>query len=161
MEAVLGEIAAVRAARERLDERELGLIERARLAGATWTAIAKALGMASRQAAQQRHQRLTAALRSRRRRADLDYATDLTLLRDTLADLERWIAVDRVWDARFARAALARATIASALEAPPGALFALAVHVAADLAGAENKLPAPVRTALCRCQRIIDVSAKT
>ena len=103
MEAVLGEIATVRAERERLDERELELIQRARLAGATWTAIAQALGMASRQAAQQRHQRLVAAQRSLRRRADLDYAPDLAVLRDALADLERWIAVDRAWDGRFAR----------------------------------------------------------
>jgi hypothetical protein len=159
MEAVLGEIAAVRAARERLDEHELGLVERARLAGATWTAIAEALGVASRQAAQQRHQRLVAALRSRRRHADLDYAAGLATLRDAVVDLERWIGVDRVWDRRFTRAALVRATVAAAVEAPPGALFALAVHVAADLAGA-GELPGPAREALARCQQIIDESIK-
>ncbi|WP_018789199.1 hypothetical protein [Micromonospora sp. CNB394] len=155
MDAVLDEIAAVRSARERLDEHELGLVERARLAGATWTAIAEALGVASRQAAQQRHQRLLAALRSRRHHADLDYAAELSTLRDALADLERWIRVDRVWDRRFTRAALVRATVAAAVEAPPGALFALAVHVADDLAHAAE-LPAPAREALDRCQRIID-----
>ena len=172
---MLGEIAAIQAERERLDERELGLIERARLAGATWTAIGQALGGASRQAAQQRHQRLVAALRSQRRRADLEYAADLAALRDTLADLERWIAVDRVWDRRFPRAALVRATVAIALEAQPGALFSLAVHVAADLAGADladadradadragsGELPAPARDALARCQRLIDVRPKS
>jgi hypothetical protein len=161
MEPVLDQIAAVRVARERLDERELGLIERARWAGVTWTAIAQALGVASRQAAQQRHQRLAAALRSRRRRDDLDHAPDLAVLRDALTDIERWIVLDRDWNGRFRRAALVRATLAAALDAPPGALFALATHVAADLAGAGKRLPAPVRMALDRCQRILDGATNT
>jgi len=156
----LEQLAAVRAAREHLDERELGLIERARRTGATWTAIAQALGLTSRQAAQQRHQRLVSAMRSRRRRADHDYATELTRLRTALAELERWIAVDRLWDGRFPRAALVRATVAAALDAPPAGLFALAVHVAEDLATAEVELPAPAGHAASTCQRIIDEHMK-
>ncbi|WP_326555403.1 hypothetical protein [Micromonospora sp. NBC_01813] len=160
MDAVRAELAAVRVAREQLDERELGLIERARLAGQTWTAIAQVLGLSSRQAAQQRHQRLVSAMRSRRRRADLDYAAGLTQLRAALAELERWITVDRLWDGRFARAALVRATVSAALDAPPAGLFALAVHVTEDLAANTVELPAPARSALTSCQRIVDTRRK-
>ncbi|MET0414606.1 MAG: hypothetical protein ABW022_01120, partial [Actinoplanes sp.] len=60
----LHELRAVPAARAELDAAELALIDQARRAGATWADVASALGLASRQAAEQRRQRLaTAALR--------------------------------------------------------------------------------------------------
>ena len=95
-------------------------------------------------------------MRSRKRRADHDYANDLTRLRTALAELERWIAVDRLWDGRFPRAALVRSTVAAALDAPPAGLFALAVHVAEDLATADAELPPPAGHAASTCQQIID-----
>jgi hypothetical protein len=65
-----------------------------------------------------------------------------------VGQLERWIDTDRRWDARFTRAALVRATVAAALQAPPGALYALAVHILADLTGADPRhLPPPVQQA--------------
>jgi hypothetical protein len=140
-------LADIRAERARLDEREAELIDRARRQGATWTQIADTLGLASRQAAQQRHQRLIAAGRSRRHDRDLAYAPGIAALRAALLDLDRWLAADRRWETRFARAGLVRATTAAALDAAPGALYALAAHIAADLAGAgSHRLPTPVRS---------------
>ncbi|MEU8612621.1 hypothetical protein AB0C29_31975, partial [Actinoplanes sp. NPDC048791] len=81
MEAELGHLAEIGAARAALDERELELIDRARQAGATWSQIAAALGLTSRQAAEQRRQRLVAAARSRRHEQDLRYAHSIVTLR--------------------------------------------------------------------------------
>jgi hypothetical protein len=144
----LAQLSEVPAARARLDEQELELIDRARYAGATWTQIAAVLGLTSRQAAQQRHQRLVAGLRSRQEVADRRYAPGIVALRGAVAALYRWIRADRRWDARFVRAALVRETVTAALDAPPGALYALAAHISADLDGAgRQRLPRPVRAA--------------
>ena len=76
-------------------------------------------------------------------------------MRTAVADLYRWIGADRRWDTRFVRAALVRETAAVALDAEPGALYALAAHIAADLRDAgPRRLPRPVRD----CQRIIDAT---
>ena len=141
----LAHLAELPAARARLDERELELIDRARQAGATWVQVAAALGLASRQAAEQRRQRLVAAARSRQHDQDLRYAHSIVTLREAVDDLHRSIAADRRWDARFRRAALVRATVATALDAPPGGLFALAAQAADDLAA--ETLPAYIRIA--------------
>ncbi|MGK5739433.1 hypothetical protein [Micromonospora sp. URMC 103] len=143
----LERLAALRAARERLDKQELELIDRARHAGATWAQVASALGLASRQAAEQRRQRLAAARRARRQERDRGYSARIVALRAAVLDLQRWIDADRRWDGRFPRAALVRATAAAAHDAEPGALYALARHIAADLAEAgPDGLPAPVRS---------------
>ncbi|MBM0278226.1 hypothetical protein [Micromonospora tarensis] len=143
-------MAEVRVTRARLDEQELELIDRARHAGATWAQVATALGLGSRQAAEQRRQRLVAARWSRRQQLDLRLSPQIVALRDAVADLGRWIAADRRWDTRFARAALVRSTVQAALDAAPGSLYALALHLATDLAGAGGPLPAPVRTAAAK-----------
>lgn len=144
----MAQLAEIRAARARLDEQELELIDRARYGGATWAQIAAALGLASRQAAEQRRQRLATALRSRRHDLDLKYSPRIGALRTAVAELQRWIDADRRWDTRFPRAALVRSTAATALDAGPGSLYALASHIAADLAEAgPERLPAPARAA--------------
>lgn len=130
----LAHLAEVGAARTALDQRELELIDRARQAGATWGQIAGALGLASRQAAEQRRQRLGAAARSRNREQDLRYAPGIVTLRAAVDDLHRSIAADHRWAGRFPRAALVRATLRTALDAPPGGLYALAVQADEDLA---------------------------
>ncbi|WP_374198069.1 hypothetical protein [Micromonospora sp. PLK6-60] len=142
----VAQLAELGDARARLDERELDLIDRARHAGATWAEIAAALGLGSRQAAEQRRQRLAAARRSRRRQLDLGYSGRIAVLRGVLADLQRWCDADGGWDGRFPRAALVRRTTALALDAAPGSLYALAAHLAEDLADAgRERLPLPVR----------------
>ncbi|MEV0155317.1 hypothetical protein AB0H57_16460 [Micromonospora sp. NPDC050686] len=145
-EVEVAQLAELGDTRIRLDEQELDLIDRARHAGATWAEIAAALGLGSRQAAEQRRQRLAAARRSRRRQLDLGYSDRIAVLRGVLADLQRWCDADRGWDGRFPRAALVRHTTALALDAAPGSLYALAAHLAEDLAGAgRERLPLPVR----------------
>jgi len=94
-----------------------------------------------------------AATRSRRDERDARFGLGILALRKTVADLDRWIGADRRWDSRFVRAPLVRETVAVALDAEPGALYALAAHVAADLRDAgPRRLPTPVRA----CQRVID-----
>ncbi|WP_433384903.1 hypothetical protein [Micromonospora sp. KLBMP9576] len=142
----LSQLSDVTADRVRLDERELELIDRARHLGATWAQVAAALGLGSRQAAEQRRQRLAAARRSRRQELDLAYAPPIAAIRGAVLELQRWIDADRRWDARFRRAALVRRTVELALGADPGSLYALASLLAVDLADAGGgRLPVPVR----------------
>jgi hypothetical protein len=145
----LTHLAELADARERLDDRELTLIDRARTGGATWSQVAAALGLASRQAAEQRRQRLAAAARLRRQRTDRAYAPPIAEIRDAVAHLDRWIRADRRWAKRFRRADLVRSTIAAALDAPPGPLHTLAGHIADDLAAVRaERLPPPVHEAV-------------
>ena len=57
----LARLRALRARRARLDDEERRLIEAAQTAGASWQDIADALGIRSRQGAQQRYRRLITA----------------------------------------------------------------------------------------------------
>jgi len=155
VEAELGHLAEIGAARAGLDERELELIDRARQAGATWGQVAAALGLASRQAAEQRRQRLVAAARSRRHDQDLRYAHSIVTLRMAVDDLHRSIAADRRWAGRFPRAALVRATVQTALDAPPGGLYALAAQADEDLTTAP--LPGYVRVAAAALRRALSI----
>ncbi|WP_406044146.1 hypothetical protein OG799_06755 [Micromonospora sp. NBC_00898] len=156
MTSELVQLAEVGAARARLDERELELIDRARHGGATWAQVAAALGLGSRQAAEQRRQRLVAARRSRRQDLDLRYSGRVAAIRTAVSELQRWIAADRRWDVRFRRAALVRSTVEVALDADPGSLYALASHLAADLADAgRDRLPAPVQAVAARLDDLL------
>lgn len=147
----LGELHEIPARRARLDAEELTLIDRARRDGATWTEIAEALGLASRQAAEQRRLRLARAAEreSRPHRVQLDsaYGQSVHNLRESTLDLHRRIGADRRWDRRFARAVLVRETLSAATDAPAGALFDLVAAVLEDLAEVPP-LPAPLRAAV-------------
>jgi hypothetical protein len=129
----LAGLAEVRLRRHELEQRELDLIDRARHAGATWAQVAAALGLSSRQAAEQRRQRLRSALRSRQQDQDLAYAQSIAALRTAVLDLHRHLAADRAWDSRFTRAALIRRTLEAAIDAPPGGLFSLTAQALTDL----------------------------
>jgi hypothetical protein len=137
-DSVLDSLRALSAERARLDEAELALIDRARQGGSTWSDIAEALGLASRQAAEQRRLRLFTRVV---RQQDLDVASppEIVALRAAVVDLDRRIGADRGWDRRFRRAALARKTLGAAAGADPGALFSLASDALSDLA------PGPAR----------------
>jgi len=137
--------------RARLDTAELDLIDRARRAGATWADIAAALGLASRQAAEQRRLRLaTTVSRLRQQSLDDGVLASIAALRSAAVELDRRIGADRRWDARFPRAALVRMTLRAALTAPPGGLFSLVNDACSDLSACAATLPRPTQGAVDR-----------
>jgi hypothetical protein len=159
---VLGSLRAIPAERARLDEAELDLIDRARRVGATWGDIASALGLASRQAAEQRRLRLaTAVTRSRQQALDDGHTPRIAALRAATVDLDRRIGADRRWDQRFARAELVRLTLNAAVLAPPGGLFSLVSDVVDDLAAGTPTLPRPTQAAVDRLFAALEAATPT
>jgi hypothetical protein len=154
-EAALDALPLLRAIRDRTDATERALIESARSGGTSWAGIARALGLGTRQAAEQRYLRLTGEpsrdiaptreTRQRQRSVDTQHGPAIAHLRATARTLLRRIEADAAWDDRFPRAALARDTLKLAADAPPGALFSLATSVIDDLAPA--RLLEPIGTA--------------
>lgn len=155
----LSELRAIPARRARLDAAELELIDRARRAGATWAEIAEALGLTSRQAAEQRRLRLAASVRPVRDDLDEGYGSRLADLRAATVELHRRIGADRRWDKRFGRAALVRETLEAAPEAVGGALFSLVVAVVGDLGDVTRPLPAPTRAAVARLRSALEAAS--
>ncbi|MEE3921449.1 hypothetical protein V2I01_33970 [Micromonospora sp. BRA006-A] len=154
----LDHLSEIAAARVRLDDRELDLIDRARHDGATWAEIARALGLGSRQAAEQRRQRLASrpggpacpgSIRPAPRPARAAGGGHRP------APLDR--GGPRV-GRPLPRAALTRRTHALALDAGAGPLHTLAAHLADDLAGAGRRLPAPARDAARRIAAALSTS---
>ena len=139
---------AIPAERARLDAAELVSIDRARRAGATWAEIAEALGLGSRQAAEQRRLRLASSVRPVT--PDPGYGEEVAALRAAALELFRRIGADRRWDRRFTRAALVRETLAAVPEATVSGLYSLVADVVDDLSRAGAPLPAPTRAAVER-----------
>lgn len=160
----LDQLSSVAASRVAFDERELRLIDQARRDGATWAEIAGALGLATRQAAEQRRQRLAGAVSRaatlHRREQDVRYGEDIAALRAATIALLRRVEADPGWDRRFVRAALVRETVAVAAEAGPGALFALAAQAVTDLAGSGVvAFPPATAAALARLRQALRAAA--
>jgi len=154
----LSDLRAIPERRARLDGEELDLIDRARRSGATWAQIAGALGLTSRQAAEQRRLRLAAALRPVRHDLDEAYGVRLAAVRAAAAELHRRIGADRRWDRRFVRAALVRQTLAAAPEAPGGGMFSLVKEVIEDISQARPALPEPTRAAIERLRAAMEAA---
>jgi hypothetical protein len=153
---------AIPAERARLDAAELDLVDRSRRAGATWSDIASALGLTSRQAAEQRRLRLaTSVTRLRQQTLDDGLVAPIADLRAAAVDLDRRIGADRRWDTRFPRAELVRMTLTAALTAPPGALFALVNDAAGDLLGCATILPRPTQAAVDRLRTALGAATPT
>jgi hypothetical protein len=137
MPAALAAIAARRAA---LDDLERRVIDASRDVGLSWSDIAAALGLHSRQAAEQRRLRLgeaddIKAARSRRRRIRSDDAhagAAVTRLRHAAAQLADAIDVHAPRTHESA-SRLAQQTLRAAADGPPGALVDLVRHALADL----------------------------
>jgi hypothetical protein len=155
----LDELRSVPQARAQLDARELALIDGARRAGAPWSEIAAALGLSSRQAAEQRRLRLSSA--AIRPAGPEEFGERIADLRAAAADLHRRIGADRRWDRRFTRAALVRDTLATAAEAPAGALFSLVQAAVGDLEEASPRMPGPTRAAIARLAGALEAAALT
>jgi hypothetical protein len=122
--------------RARLDASERRMVASARAGGATWAQVAAALGLQSRQAAEQRWQRLGGGATPR-------LGVDVDRLRALMALLHNRLVRSTVDDAAVR---LARSTLDVAADAAPGALHDLAAHAVDDLrAAAADAVPAPVR----------------
>jgi hypothetical protein len=158
---VLAALAAVPAVRADLDRVERELIGAARALGVGWPTIAQALGLGSRQAAEQRWLRLRggssrdpARVRASQRAqqiVDEKSGPAMVELRRVAAELHRRIEADRGWDGRHSRAALARSSLAAALDAPSGGLYALCRHAIDDLGQIPmGSLPPALATAVRR-----------
>ncbi|MEQ4306256.1 hypothetical protein ABNF97_33565 [Plantactinospora sp. B6F1] len=126
-----------------LDEAERQLVEAAREQRASWARIAAALGLASRQAAEQRWVRLSgtatrepARVRSERRRqrsVDESFGAPVTRLRAAVVAVHRQLGAEPDRDGWHPRARLAHTTLGLAAAADPGGLYALAVQAVDDL----------------------------
>ena len=159
---LLAALAALRRIRRDLDSTERGLIERAREESVAWPRIAEALGLASRQAAEQRLLRLSAAggrdpvTARRQRTTDVFAGEPIRRLRAAARAAARQLLADEEWDRRHSRASLARASIEEAAAAPPGALFALVEAALADLSAIPPAaLPTAARPAIDGLRRAL------
>lgn len=153
-----------------LDRAEQRLIERARAGGASWRDIAGALGLRSRQAAEQRWLRSRAAAtrdpaavrrrRQRQRSVDDVAGRDIVELRAEAAKLaDRLAAVPGGRGAAGNRVDLARRTLSAAADAPPGAMFDLVRLGVQDLlAVPPTHLGQPVIDALSRVSARVEAA---
>jgi hypothetical protein len=141
---LIAALATVPGLRQDLDELEAALIDRARDSGVSWPHIAVALGLRSRQAAEQRRLRLTSTqanrdpTRARRHRRDQLAADNaagerVIRLREAVKHLVAWLDRDEFADRPAVR--LAHRTLRIALDSPPGALVDLARLALGDLGG--------------------------
>lgn len=132
--------------RRELDEAERELIEAARAQGHGWAAIAAALGLRSRQAAEQRWLRLTSVEKRdpgperarRREQQSVDSAAGVEIARLRQAVMAAYRQVQGP--------ELLKQTLAAAIDAPPGALFELATKAVSD--GQDSKQMRALRDAL-------------
>jgi hypothetical protein len=157
--------------RNDIDRIERELIGAARDLHVTWPDIATALGLGSRQAAEQRWLRLRGAPsrdpdrvregRREQRIVDAAYGEELSQLRAAAVEAHRRIEADHGWDDRHDRAALARATLAAATTAPPGALYSLCANALDDLAAMAVVRLSPATAAAVRRLREAATTVRT
>jgi hypothetical protein len=164
----LAALALVGRLRADLDRIERDLVGSARERGATWREVAAALGLRSRQAAEQRWLRLRALdrgpaagrsrlHRSRRRSVDADLWPEVAALRAAVGILYGRLArlADRAGPPHPA-VTLALQTLSAAPDATPGALHDLARHAVRDLHGVPPPaLGRPVVEALAQVSAMV------
>jgi hypothetical protein len=154
--AVLAALAQLGGLRRAIDYAERDLIDTARRRGVGWGEIARALGLRSRQAAEQRRLRLVgpdrrdpSPVREHRhgqRIVDRLAGEAIVRLRNATVAALRQLDRDPDWDTRDARAALVRSSLRTAASAPPGVLYSLVEQAIADLNAFTT--PAPPTPAL-------------
>lgn len=160
----LAALALVADLRADLDEVEQSLLALARRGGATWQEVAAALGLRSRQAAEQRWLRLRAltttdlAAQRRRRQQDIDIAEpEIDTLRARARTLDKRLArLPGGTDRSAALVRLARRTLQDAVDAPPGPMHDLVRLAVKDLrAIPAQALGRPVAEAVERLSALI------
>jgi hypothetical protein len=124
---IMAALSRLAAQRADLDHAEAELIDSARAMGVGWAQIAAALGLRSRQAAEQRRARL-AGIAGRQRIVDNAVVRDLRAAVRAALD-----AFGEEWDALAPQALLARMSLEAAVDAAAGAMFALCAHALSDL----------------------------
>ncbi|MEO3928043.1 hypothetical protein ABGB07_29865 [Micromonosporaceae bacterium B7E4] len=150
-----------------LDEAERRLVEAAREQRTSWAQIATALGLASRQAAEQRWVRLSGAAtrdparvrveRKRQQSVDTAFGAEVSRLRAAVVAVHRQLGTEPDRGDWHPWARLAHTTLGLAGSADPGGLYALAVHAVDDL----ERVPAEqfggaLPDALDRLRRALD-----
>jgi hypothetical protein len=147
---IVAALGLIPALHRHLDDLERAAIDAARGTGTSWGAIAEALGLRSRQAAEQRRLRLTldttardpgAARSGRSRQQSVDKHAGQPIIEFRRAVQKLVNAIDGTpgWADQAPAAALARTTLRIALGADPGALVDLVRHALDDIDG----LPPP------------------
>ncbi|WP_213453402.1 hypothetical protein [Rhizomonospora bruguierae] len=121
-------LAAIALVRAELDGAERRAIERARAGGLTWQRVARALGLGSRQAAEQRWLRLTRSQRGRQEFVDNRVLLELRAAVESLRIQLRHGAAE-------GPVGLARTSLDLAAQAPPGPLHDLVGAALDDLDG--------------------------
>ena len=140
---VLIALSNLKGVRVDLDRIERELISAAREHSIGWPELADALGLGSRQAAEQRWLRLKGVatrdpaparrLRREQRIVDEGAGEELAELRRAAIKAYRQIEADHEWDHRHRRAALVRTSLAAAVSAAPSGLYALCDNASSDL----------------------------
>ena len=162
---VLGALTVLKDIRADLDRVERELIGSARELKISWPQLAAALGLSSRQAAEQRWLRLgggvsrdpvrVRAARRKQRAVDESYGPSLHVLRRAAVHAYRLIEADHGWDDRHSRAALARTSLQAAIVAPPSALYALCRNAIDDFDQMSTvRLPDPLGAAVRRLRHV-------
>jgi hypothetical protein len=162
---VVAALGHLRELREALDRTEHELLVLARRRGVSWARAAAHLGLRSRQAAEQRAARLAAGAAAH---GGPDVcgpdtcphcvdAAPIAELRAAVRAAWRQLAADPAWDGADPRAALTRASLAAAADAPAGSLYALAGHAVDDLARVPlDQRPVLLRVAVTRLREAFE-----
>lgn len=146
--AALARLAQLRADLDRAEEQLITLARQHRVG---WRQIAGALGLRSRQAAEQRWLRLRAGgqrdpateRERRQRQQKVDIETGTADLRDQVVALHSRLARRQLPGTHAAAVQLAHRTLAAAVDAPPGALVDLARWAARDLQAVPSRVLGP------------------
>ncbi|MEU8003116.1 hypothetical protein AB0B66_18315 [Catellatospora sp. NPDC049111] len=150
---IVGALSDLRELRSAIDHAERDLLAAARRRGVSWARVASALGLRSRQAAEQRAARLGEQTYD----TDCQHCVDIAPvaeLRSAARAAADQMAADPSWDGVQPRAALARTGLAAAADAPAGALYSLVGHAVADLAAVElDSRPVLLRVAVARLRQ--------
>ncbi|GAA1373902.1 hypothetical protein [Catellatospora chokoriensis] len=153
---IVGALAELRDLRAAIDDAERDLLAAARRKGVSWGRVAAALGLRSRQAAEQRAARL-AEQAAATDHHDCQHCVDtepVAALRAAARSAAEQMAADPSWDGTRPRAALARTGLTEAADAPAGALYSLVEHAVEDLATVDlDGRPVLLRVAVTELRR--------
>lgn len=152
-EEIVGALSELRELRAAIDHAERDLLAAARRRGVSWARVAAALGLRTRQAAEQRATRLSEQADG----TDCQHCVDIAPvaeLRSAARTAAEQMAADPSWDGVQPRAALVRTGLTAAADAPAGALYSLVEHAVDDLSAVDlDGRPVLLRVAVARLRQ--------